>query len=109
MIPYADALLNLAWAGVCLAAFAWFLSFERRRICGSKRALRYRAVALSLALVSLFPCVSASDDSVRLQFLGAGAPVAPSHRPVPASQPNDKKTLGTLRRLLEALESVPIS
>ena len=52
MFPYADALLNLAWAAVCLAAFAWFLAFERRRASGSRRALRYRAIALSLALVS---------------------------------------------------------
>ncbi|SRR6266849_8897617 len=111
MIPYADALLNLVWAAVCLAAFAWFLTFERRRIYGSKRALRYRALALSLALVSLFPCVSASDDSVRLQFFGAGAnvPAMPGHRPVPGSPPADKKTLGTLVRLLEALESVQLT
>jgi hypothetical protein len=111
VILYADALLNLAWAAVCLAAFAWFVSFERRRAAGTKRALRYRAVALSLALVSLFPCVSASDDSVRLQFFGFGTatPNAPGHRPAPSSQPSDKKTLGSLVRLLEALESVQIA
>jgi hypothetical protein len=111
MIPYADALLNLAWAAVCLAAFAWFLAFERRRASGSRRALRYRAIALSLALVSLFPCVSASDDSVRLQFFGSGAtvPDTPGHRPAPGSPPPDKKTLGTLVRLLETLESVQIA
>src|SRR5262245_26970827 len=108
MFPHADALLNLAWAAVCLAAFAWFLGFERRRASGSRRS---RAIALSLALVSLFPCVSASDDSVRLQFLGSGAsaPDTPGHRPVPGNPPPDKKTLGTLVRLLEALESVQLA
>jgi hypothetical protein len=96
---------------VCLAAFAWLVSFERRRETGTKRALRYRAVALSLALVSLFPCVSASDDSVRLQFFGAGTatPNEPGHRPASSSLPSDKKTLGNLVRLLEALESVQIA
>jgi hypothetical protein len=100
---YADTMLNLAWAAVCLAAFAWFIAVEKRRV--SRRQLISRAVALSLALVSLFPCVSASDDAVRLQFFSANAT---DHHSSGAPQP-DKKNLGTLVRLLEALDSVQVA
>ena len=99
---YADAILNLAWAAVCLAAFGWFIAVEKRRV--SRRAVVSRAVALSLALVSLFPCVSASDDAVRIQFLTAAAG---DHAPAKAPL-SDKKNLGTLVRLLETLDSVQI-
>ncbi len=103
-MPYADAVLNLAWAAVCLTAFVWFICVEHRR--ASRRRIISRAVALSLALVSLFPCVSATDDAVRLQFFTATA--GDSHHDPAAPQP-DKKNLGTLVRLLEALDSVQIS
>ena len=109
---FVNAILNLAWAAICLAAFAWLITVEKRRGQANRRTIIYRAVALSLALVSLFPCVSASDDWVRLQFFGAST-AAPdtgnSHKsPVPNDQP-DKKALGTLVRLLEALDSVQIT
>jgi len=100
---YADAILNLAWAAVCVAAFAWFVAVERRRI--SRGALISRALALGLALVSLFPCVSASDDAVRLQFLST----AGDHSKTPENPEPDKKNLGTLVRLLEALDSVQVT
>jgi len=111
-VLYVDAILNLSWAAVCLAAFVWFMGFEKRRERGSLRSITNRAIALSLALVSLFPCVSASDDSVRLQFFGASA--APqdsggSHQAPPSNDQPDKKALGTLVRMLEALDSVQIT
>jgi hypothetical protein len=94
---YADTILNLAWASVCLTAFIWFLAAEQRR--SSRRRITVRAVALILALVSLFPCVSATDDAVRLQFFSTKGD---HHQP-------DKKNLGTLVRLLEALDAVQIT
>ena len=100
---YADTILNLAWAAVCVAAFAWFIAVERRRI--SRGALISRAVALGLALVSLFPCVSASDDAVRLQFLST----AGDHSKAPPNPESEKKNLATLVRLLEALDSVQVT
>lgn len=110
-MAYADTMLNLAWAFLCLSAFACFIRFERRRALGGRQALIYRGLALSLALVSLFPCVSASDDAIRLQYLGAGASAPDSHRqtPLPGGPQSDKKALGTLVRLLEALDSVQIA
>lgn len=97
---FAGAVLNLAWATVCLTAFIWFIAAEHKR--ASRRAIISRAVALGLALVSLFPCVSATDDAVRLQFF------ADQHHAPKAPHP-DKKNFGTLVRLLEALDSVQIS
>lgn len=101
---YADTILNLAWAAVCLTAFTWFLCVEHRR--ASRGKIISRAVALGLALVSLFPCVSATDDAVRLQFFAPAT--TDQHHPPTTPQP-DKKNLGTLVRLLEALDSVQIS
>src|SRR5258706_14986890 len=106
-MAYVDTMLNLAWALVCLATFGWFIRSERRRASDTRRALKYRALALSLALVSLFPCVSASDDWVRMQFFTSGAAPADPHQS-PLNSQSDKKTLGTLVRLLEALDSVQI-
>jgi len=112
---YIDAVLNLVWAAVCLTAFAWLIAFEQRRRQASWRAFTNRAMALTLALVSLFPCVSASDDWVRLQFLGANAKSHDSHDSnVPHQSPasgdqSDKKALGMLVRQLEALDSVQVS
>jgi len=101
---YADSILNLAWAAVCLTAFIWFIRVEHRR--ASRRQIISRAVALGLALVSLFPCVSATDDAVRLQFFSSNS--ANQHHTPTAPQP-DKKNLATLVRLLEALDSVQVS
>lgn len=108
---FANAILNLAWAAICLAAFAWLIAVEKRRGQATRRTIIYRAVALSLALVSLFPCVSASDDWVRLQFFGAStaAPDTGNSHKAPVSNEPDKKALGTLVRLLEALDSVQIT
>ncbi len=107
---YADAILNLAWAALCLTAFGWFIAAERRSGL-NRRTIKSRALALSLALVSLFPCVSASDDAVRVQFMemNGSAHDSDSH-PTPApSNDSDKKALGTLVRMLETLESVQVT
>src|SRR3977135_4477326 len=72
-MEYANSLLNFAWLALCIAAFTWFLVSTRRRGLSSRRLVIGRGLALALALVSLFPCVSASDDSVRLALLNAQA------------------------------------
>ena len=117
---FIEAILNLAWAAICLTAFTWLIAVEKR--CGQAggRTIVYRAVALSLALVSLFPCVSASDDWVRLQFLAAnaapntaanteGLPAGSQHKlPASGDQP-DSKAFVLLVRMLEALDSVQVT
>jgi len=90
--------LNLVWALVCLSAAGAFLRAERDRHAGKRAA---RALAVFLCGIALFPCVSASDDSVWFQFLDSQ-----SHSRGAGSAP--EKSHATLVRLLEALESVQV-
>ena len=59
---HADTLLNLAWAAICISALVW--QWHR----GGKQIRFTRGgMAVFLAAVALFPCISASDDLVRLR------------------------------------------
>ena len=102
---YADSLLNWGWTGICLAAFAWFLISAWKGRLHDRRANPRQAIALALALVSLFPCISASDDTARLKYLSLqGGPDSPTYSSA-GSQRNDNERLTTLVRLLEVLEA----
>jgi len=102
--------LNIAWLAVSLAAFTWFLlSTSRRSQHCSRRVVMCRALALGLAVVSLFPCVSASDDALRLaqlnsQFTGD----VPDQISKPDAHPGTE-LLATLVGLLEVLESAQVA
>jgi hypothetical protein len=108
-MEYANSLLNLAWVALCIAAFTWFLLSTRRRGVSSRRLVMGRALALGLALVSLFPCVSASDDSVRLELLNAQASADTSGRSSWSARHASTEMLAILVGLLEVLESAQIS
>jgi hypothetical protein len=110
MWMYADSRLNLAWAGVSVAAFLWFLiSGRHRHSCYSRRALMCQALALGLALVSLFPCISASDDAARLALLNAQLSSDSGGQWSGTDDRTDTQTLATLVGLLETLESSQIA
>ena len=94
----ADTILNVVWALVCLSAAGAFLRAERHRHSSKRTA---RALAVFLCGVSLFPCVSASDDSIYFRFLDSSGQSRNS-----GSGP--EKTQATLVRMLEALESVQV-
>jgi len=65
-------------------------------------------LAIGLACVSLFPCVSSSDDSIRFQYFESTH--ADPHQPSgDQTKQRHDASLATLIRLLEALESVQIS
>ncbi len=67
-----DTALNLGWALLCIGAVLWHFWRQRRQTPAQARLVRvYRAVSVFLAAVALFPCISASDDIVRLQDLNA--------------------------------------
>ena len=103
-----DTALNLLWALFCVAALLLHFRAERRRAgAGSRKACAIRAMAVFLAVVSLFPCVSASDDSVHFAYLGASH-ATPGGQHSSSSQPTPGKSLATLVRLLETLESVQV-
>ena len=110
MTASVDTILNLIWALVCLGAFGWFFAVERSRI-RARRTRTVRAFALSLILLSLFPSVSLNDDSLRTQFLFSWTSPSPStsDRNEPGGQPLDRKSLATLVRLFEVLDSAQIS
>jgi len=65
---HVDAALNLAWALLSVGAllFHWW----RDRSSTASHSIRVRrAFTVFVALVALFPCISASDDEVRLNDL----------------------------------------
>jgi len=101
--------LNLAWVALCIAAFTWLLVSTRRRVVSSRRLVLGRALALSLALVSLFPCVSASDDSVRLALLNAQASANTSGHSSWSARHASTEMLAILVGLLEVLESAQVT
>jgi hypothetical protein len=108
-MEYANSLLNLAWVEVCVAAFTWFLASTGRRRERSRRVLMCRGLALGLALVSLFPYVSASDDSIRLILLNSQfSGNAPDQLSPSDSDPNTE-LLATLVGLLDMLESAQVT
>ncbi len=102
-----DTALNLLWALFCVGAVVYNVRSERRCRGGSRQARAFRAVALFLAVVAIFPCVSASDDTVRFQYLDATQNTPDRHHPG-QTQPAPAKSLAILVRLLESLESVQI-
>lgn len=63
--------LNLIWLAVVFAAFWAVVRLEHRQ--ASTRAARsQRLVSVLLVTVSLFPCVSASDDVINFAYVSAG-------------------------------------
>ena len=108
-MEFANSLLNLAWLALCVAAFTWFLVSTIRRGVLNRRLVLGRALALGLALVSLFPCVSASDDSMRLALLNAQASANTSGHSSWNAQHSSTEMLAILVGLLEVLESAQVS
>jgi len=69
-----DTILNLGWAVLCIGGVMWHWWWSRRYAPGLSRRIHfYRTVSVFLAAVSLFPCISASDDRIRLRDLDAAS------------------------------------
>jgi hypothetical protein len=68
-----DTILNFAWAGTCAGALGYFWP-ERK--AGARRRVVFSRQTLSviLAAVTLFPCISATDDRARLADLAGSSP-----------------------------------
>jgi hypothetical protein len=60
-----DTFLNLAWACLCAGALGYFWQ-DRRATARRPVICSRRTLSVILAAVSLFPCISATDDRVRL-------------------------------------------
>lgn len=63
--------LNLIWLLVSVGSIAAVLVSERRRLTTTS-ARAQRLAAVFLVTVSLFPCVSASDDVISFAYVSAG-------------------------------------
>ena len=79
-----DTILNLGWAVLCVGGVLWHWWWSRKYSPALTRRVHcYRTLSVFLAAVSLFPCISASDDRIRLRDLDTastnGAAVAYGH------------------------------
>lgn len=105
---FADLVLNLAWALFCVSALVYHIRHEAQRSPSRFWNRARRTLAVLVASVSLFPCVSASDDWVRAEYWNA-TQADTHHKQSDESKKSPEKSLGTLVRLLESLESVQVS
>lgn len=104
-----DSALNLVWALAAVVALGVFAVSERRRRRGATFTARCRrGLAVFVAAVALFPCISASDDLVRFEAMQAGLGTRTAIQNQVAANSSDKPAL-YLARLLEALENFQIS
>ena len=102
-VVYLTTALNVIWATLgFLALLAFFIS-ERRGILVARGSRVRRFAAVSVIVLSLFPCVSASDDILGLAELGVKAQHHTSRGTLP-----DKSSL-QLSHLLQALENLQIA
>lgn len=69
-----DAILNFAWALLCIGALGWHFWRDRQAGARKQAICSRRTLSVILAAVSLFPCISATDDRVRLADIDGNAP-----------------------------------
>ena len=83
---HVDSALNLAWALLSVGALL-FQCWRERNSRASHWCRARRAFIVFIALVALFPCISASDDEARLRDL---------HRQIEAHAAFDRARTGAL-------------
>jgi hypothetical protein len=62
---HSEVALNLLWALLSVTGLVYFA-------CQERQMRMRRMVSVLLVVVSLFPCISASDDSARMRDLESG-------------------------------------
>ncbi len=97
--------LNLIWLFVALTAVGAVLLSERRR-ASTPGARGHRLVAVLLVTVSLFPCVSASDDLINFAYVSAGLETRSGFGD---SVPEDSNTSTVIYLALQNLEHLQIT
>jgi hypothetical protein len=97
--------LNLIWLFVALAAVGAVLVSERRR-APTPGARGQRLVSILLVTVSLFPCVSASDDLINFAYVSAGFETRSGFG---HSVPEDSNTSTVIYLALQNLEHLQIT
>lgn len=97
--------LNLIWLFVAVAAVGAVLLAERRR-ASTPGARSQRLVSILLVTVSLFPCVSASDDLINFAYVSAGFETRSGFG---HSVPDDSNTSTVIYLALQNLEHLQIT
>src|SRR6266851_7980351 len=102
-----DTILNVVWAAIGVFALS-LLAVSERRQGRSGLARIQRLVAVLLFTVSLFPCVSLSDDLFSLSFLQSNPG---RHGGVGTPLPQDSKEKSNLHlyRVLQSLDSQQVT
>jgi hypothetical protein len=97
--------LNLIWLFVAMAAVGAVLVSERLR-ASTLGARGQRLVSVLLVTVSLFPCVSASDDLINFAYVSAGLETRSGFGD---SVPEDSNTSTVIYLALQNLEHLQIT
>jgi hypothetical protein len=101
-----DTALNLVWALAGTAALGALAARDIRRQVDLWHRCR-RVLAVFIAWVALFPCVSASDDLVQFERLKANSRTGGEEVDGLPSKRGEKRAI-YLARLLESLENFQI-
>ena len=104
-----DTALNLLWAGISVAALAWFAMLEWSRGHRVSRQGRWqRLFAVGLAAVVIFPSISDSDDLFHFSLLQVPTRQSGGFGSAPQEDRQEKDSL-QLARWLETLEHFQVS
>jgi hypothetical protein len=103
-----ETALNLLWCAIGVVALLGLYLSERRKGSGSSIGRRRRTLAVLLTTVSLFPCVSATDDEFCFSLLQTRSG---THGGVGAPLPEDSRDQAhqSLGRILETLGHYEVS
>ena len=103
-----DSVLNIVWALVGVVGLTALAVSERRRYASSLRSRCRRGMAVVIATVALFPCISASDDLVCLEQVHFGYATHASFAN-PRPEQSNRGLRPDLAVLLGSLENFQIS
>jgi hypothetical protein len=103
-----DTALNIVWAFVGVVALGALGVSELRRGADTLQSRCRRGIAVLVATVALFPCISASDDLVCLEQLQIGSAKRAEFAKGQSQESNQQLGL-SLALQLESLENFQIS
>jgi hypothetical protein len=95
--------LNLIWLLVAVAAIGALLVAERGRSSAGMARI-HRLMAVLLVTVSLFPCVSASDDVISFAYVSAGLETSGFGHSVPNESSTNTSVIYLALQNLEHLQ-----
>jgi hypothetical protein len=100
-----ETALNVLWCAIGVVALLGLYFSERRKESRDTTGRLRRTVAVLLTTVSLFPCVSATDDEFCFSLLQSRTG---KHGGVGAPLPEDARDKANLGRILETLDHYQI-